>query len=96
MGPSLEEICEEIRAVIKELDDRVQGLREHERFHGEQARRGQHYEMRANITLAHRHLEDARMRLGKVLQHADNGVSIYDKEADSGQDNGAGGDIPPA
>jgi len=27
-----------------------------------------------------RHIEDARMRIGKVLQYADDGVSILDKE----------------
>jgi hypothetical protein len=36
-------------------------------------------EVRANIMLAYRHLEDARMRLGKVIQAADGGVSVYDK-----------------
>lgn len=36
-------------------------------------------EMKANITLAFRHLEDARMRLGKVLQAYDGGRSIYDR-----------------
>ena len=33
----------------------------------------------ANATLAYRHLEDASMRLGKVLQALDGGVSVYDK-----------------
>jgi hypothetical protein len=37
-------------------------------------------EMLANITLAYRHLEDARMRLGKVIQAYDGGVSVYDKK----------------
>jgi hypothetical protein len=36
-------------------------------------------EVLANLTLAYRHLEDARMRLGKALQELDGGVSIYDK-----------------
>lgn len=36
-------------------------------------------EFNANITLAFRHLEDARMRLGKAIQALDGGVSIYDK-----------------
>lgn len=36
-------------------------------------------EMHANITLAYRHLEDARMRLGKVIQASDGGVSAYGK-----------------
>lgn len=36
-------------------------------------------EMIANLMLAYRHLEDASMRLGKVLQAFDGGVSVYDK-----------------
>ena len=36
-------------------------------------------EQRAQTMLAVRALEDARMRLGKVLQYADNGVSCYDR-----------------
>jgi hypothetical protein len=35
-------------------------------------------EMVANIELAYRHLEDARMRLGKALQAAEGGYSRYD------------------
>lgn len=37
-------------------------------------------EMVANLMLAYRHLEDARMRLGKVIQAWDGGESCYDKE----------------
>lgn len=33
----------------------------------------------ANVMLAYRHLEDARMRLGKVIQALEGGVSVYDK-----------------
>ena len=36
-------------------------------------------ELQANIELIKRHLEDARMRVGKILQAADDGVSILDK-----------------
>jgi hypothetical protein len=36
-------------------------------------------EMIANIMLAYRHLEDARMRIGKCLQAYQGGVSILDK-----------------
>jgi hypothetical protein len=36
-------------------------------------------EVLANMTLAYRHLEDAAMRLGKVIQAYDGGVSVYDK-----------------
>ena len=35
--------------------------------------------MAANITLAFRHLEDARMRLGKVIQAYQGGISKFDK-----------------
>lgn len=37
-------------------------------------------EVLANLMLSYRHLEDASMRLGKVLQARDGGVSVYDKE----------------
>ena len=36
------------------------------------------HEVNANLTLAYRHLEDARMRLGKVIQHCEGGESGYD------------------
>lgn len=35
-------------------------------------------EQMANVTLAYRHLEDAKMRLGKVIQYVE-GRSCYDK-----------------
>ena len=37
-------------------------------------------EAKANIMLAYRHLEDARMRLGKAIQATEGGVSCYDKK----------------
>jgi hypothetical protein len=36
-------------------------------------------EARANVMLAYRHLEDASMRLGKVIQALDGGISVYDR-----------------
>jgi hypothetical protein len=36
-------------------------------------------EVIANVMLSYRHLEDARMRLGKVIQALDGGVSVYNK-----------------
>jgi hypothetical protein len=41
-------------------------------------------EATANLTLAYRHLEDASMRLGKVIQALDGGVSVYDKRTTVG------------
>lgn len=40
---------------------------------------GQTAEMIANVMLAYRHLEDARMRIGKVMQQLQGGVSIFDR-----------------
>ena len=37
----------------------------------------QQQEMKANLELAYRHLEDARMRLGKAIQAFDGGKSCY-------------------
>jgi len=45
-------------------------------------------EVIANIVLTYRHLEDASMRLGKVLQAFDGGVSVYDNVTTIGQTNG--------
>jgi len=36
-------------------------------------------EMISNVIIAYRHVEDARMRLGKVIQAASGGESVYDK-----------------
>jgi hypothetical protein len=33
--------------------------------------------MKANLLLSYRHLEDARMRLGKAVQAYDGGLSVY-------------------
>ena len=38
-------------------------------------------EAKSNIMLAYRHMEDARMRIGKVIQAMSGGVSVYDKKA---------------
>lgn len=38
-----------------------------------------HSEMKANLILAYRHLEDARMRIGKSIQAYDGGKSCYPK-----------------
>lgn len=47
-----------------------------------------HGEATANATLAFRHLEDASMRLGKVLQAIDGGVSVYDRSTTVGAPGG--------
>ena len=70
-----------LRSTIKSLGTTVRALSDHPDFIGTQADgdvadRG---EMQANIMLTYRHLEDARMRLGKVIQAQEGGVSIFDK-----------------
>ena len=75
---TLKETVDGQRADIEIMKRCVKALMGHDDFRGEQASQGQHAEMKANIMLAYRHLEDARMRLGKVLQAQAGGVSCYD------------------
>ena len=76
---NMKEICEQYRSECKEIEKKSRSLMEHDTFKGEQSYLNQHSEMKANIMLAVRHLEDARMRFGKVIQYSGDGVSIYDK-----------------
>jgi len=76
---TIEEACNQLRGELKGYEDSVRSLMGDVKFKHEQYFPGQHSEMKANIMLTVRHLEDARMRLGKVLQYADDGVSIFDK-----------------
>jgi hypothetical protein len=48
----------------------------------------------ANIMLAFRHLEDARMRLGKAIQALEGGVSVYDKPSVRHEIERLRGDLP--
>lgn len=76
--PTYEESINELRKAIKDLAAQVDASKKHlsgcETMEGEN--RGEEL---ANLTLCYRHLEDASMRLGKVLQHRNGGVSVYDK-----------------
>lgn len=63
-----------LRGHIHELGERVLQFRRAPINHATDIN-----ECRANLTLAYRHLEDARMRLGKAIQSIDGGVSVYDK-----------------
>mgnify|MGYP001567472055 FL=1 len=76
-----DEDCKQKRAFIKTIAQNVLELRNHSVFNEEQeqGKLRDHGEMTANIMLAYRHLEDAAMRLGKVIQAFDGGKSIYDK-----------------
>ena len=74
-----EVICGLIRKEIGRQGRILWNIKEHSVFRDPETYSGQHGEMKANIMLAYRHLEDARMRVVKVLQAADDGVSILDK-----------------
>lgn len=79
MEEKIQSICEGLRTTIRDVGAEVVGLKGHGIFRGGEVSQHGMAEMMANIMLAYRHLEDARMRLGKVMQHADGGVSVYDK-----------------
>ncbi|HEX9657757.1 MAG TPA: hypothetical protein VGB89_12690 [Bacteroidota bacterium] len=81
---SFKEQCDTLRKGVKELGRLTLELKEQNMFQCVEDYPGQQGEMKANIMLAYRHLEDARMRIGKVLQSADDGTSVYDKNT-SGQ-----------
>lgn len=72
--------CTTQRAFCKEVEGRVREIR-HEIASTDplEVESADYSEVRANLTLAIRHLEDARMRLGKTIQYAGDGVSKYDK-----------------
>lgn len=77
---TIKEICDEARNELKTIERRLRNALEHPTLHyEEQAYPGQHSEIGAQLTLAVRHVEDARMRCGKVLQFSGDGVSIHDK-----------------
>jgi len=78
----MERMCDGFRAGIGNRATQVRELMGHNCFDNEQEFEGQHGEMRANIMLAYRHLEDARMRLGKVMQQIQGGVSKFDRKED--------------
>ena len=74
-----EEYWNILRIQIKGIELDVRNINKDKRFDGEQSFPGQHSEMQANIMLSVRHLEDARMRLGKLIQYSKDGVSCFDK-----------------
>ena len=73
---TIEELAVEMRANIKGQAVRVKDMMRDLWPNKEGADIG---ESKANIMLAYRHLEDASMRLGKVIQAQDGGKSVYDK-----------------
>lgn len=76
----MEKKCKSLRDEIQNLAITVRNLLDDECYYIPKEKfPNQHSEMKANTMLAYRHLEDARMRLGKVMQQIHGGESIYDK-----------------
>jgi hypothetical protein len=69
--------CQDLRGNIKKIYEEVRRLLEYKL--GDELATPVAMEVAGNLELSYRHLEDARMRLGKAIQAADGGVSVYDK-----------------
>ncbi len=73
------EACFQQRGLIEGIKPDVRVIMNHPIFRKTDGHFIEAGEMRANIMLAFRHLEDARMRLGKAVQACDGGKSCYPK-----------------
>lgn len=76
---TLQELCTRMRGDLLEIEKQARTIKGRPEMQGPESFRGQHGEMIAQSLLAVRHIEDARMRLGKVIQYSRDGVSIYDQ-----------------
>jgi len=76
---SFKDECFELRGSIENTKPLVRDLMNHPVFNEDTPEGQDRGEMRANVMLAYRHLEDARMRLGKAVQAFDGGTSCYPK-----------------
>ena len=69
-----------LRISLKHSGEHIKHLMQHPVFSANPHHGGTDSgEMKANIMLAYRHLEDAAMRLGKAIQAFDGGKSVYDE-----------------
>lgn len=75
----LEALCLDLRLQLKGIEQSIRTIKEHSAIAQPNEYPGQRGEMIAQSMLAVRHIEDARMRLGKVIQYGHDGVSVYDK-----------------
>lgn len=76
---TIKEVAGSLRTDLKLIEHLTRALMRHGVYQGNPAFDNQHREMKAQTMLAVRHIEDARMRLGKLCQFADDGVSVFDK-----------------
>ncbi len=65
----LRETCDVLRLNIDAIATRLNGLKRHPELLSGKIPAEPRAEIFSNVTLAFRHLEDARMRIGKVIQH---------------------------
>lgn len=87
---TLEGACNSIRTALKAQGVYLMQLKNSVQSR-ESTQREDKGEILANITLTYRHLEDASMRLGKVIQATNGGISVYDKETTIGSTSGVVG-----
>lgn len=71
--------CNYLRRAAKEIGVEVREMIDHDCLRFKHGPEVDVDEAKANLMLAFRHLEDARMRLGKAIQATEGGVSIYDR-----------------
>ena len=71
--------CDALRKDLHWIEIHVRSFKELPETNLDEVYPGQHAEMKAQAMLAVRAIEEARMRLGKVLQYAGDGTSVYDK-----------------
>lgn len=79
---TLDDECNSQRAAVKVVEKELRALKDKitaDRRGNEDSFPGQTAEILGQLTLAFRHLEDARMRIGKVIQYSGDGVSCFDK-----------------
>ena len=79
MEEQLEELCKRLRDDLKKIEMQARSILDHSDLKAENTFGNQRGEQKGQAMLAVRHIEDARMRLGKVIQYNGTGVSCYDK-----------------
>lgn len=78
-GNVADKSCDSLRIALKTIAAQVMDVKDAIAKESSNATKEQNVgEMLASITLAYRHIEDAAMRIGKVKQHNNGGVSPYD------------------
>lgn len=83
---SFDVICNDHRDGIQNIHNQIVDLIEDSKngdypVNSDDSSTNRQGEVIAQLTLARRHLEDARMRLGKAIQYHGDGVSKYDHNA---------------